>query len=384
MDNISTQYRENTETRSAPFMASPSARYLYNHDIMNCTADGVLGNCLYSARALGMTNEWDAIQLSPDLKTEWEPIRNHYARVGLNHTHAVIWDTDLDQISRFDEYHPSVFFFGEDEHYSHGDQKWLDVTNFINSKNNFMALAEELGVPVPQTLCFDRVDEITEAATESFKFPCYLKAAISVSGVGIYRCATAEELLENAKTFDPSTPVQVQEEVLTDCFLNMQYKVVDGKAQRWLTTEQILEGAAHQGNIHPPRCEPWDVVEPMAQWMAEQGFKDVFAFDVAVIDHPEGERYLAIECNPRYNGASYPTAIAMKLGIDEWVACYFKTRHRSLAEINLDGLEYDAETGEGVVIVNWGPILVGKVMVLLAGDRETRQKLEAELVRRIW
>ncbi|WP_281254026.1 hypothetical protein [Solemya velesiana gill symbiont] len=40
--------------------------------------------------------------------------------------------------------------------------------------------------------------------------------------------------------------------------------MVDGKCKRLLTTEQILEGPVHQGNIHPPRTAPWEVVDHMA------------------------------------------------------------------------------------------------------------------------
>jgi len=29
----------------------PDNKYIYNHDIMNCTAEGVIGNHLYSGRA---------------------------------------------------------------------------------------------------------------------------------------------------------------------------------------------------------------------------------------------------------------------------------------------------------------------------------------------
>ncbi|WP_245832008.1 hypothetical protein [Solemya velesiana gill symbiont] len=201
------------------FTASASIKRLVNHDIMNCTADGVVGNEYYSARALGMTYEQDIIQLSPKLKDEWPYICKHYDSIGLSHTRNVIWSTGLEQCPLHPNHQPSVFFFGENEHHSVRDDAWAGVVNYINSKNNFMDLAEILGVPVPQTLCYDRVDEITSTAAASFKYPCYLKASISVSGVGIYRCESPEALMEDAATFKPSTPVQVQKEVITDCFL---------------------------------------------------------------------------------------------------------------------------------------------------------------------
>ena len=114
------------------------------------------------------------------------------------------------------------------------------------------------------------------------------------------------------------------------------------------------------------------------------GFRDIFAFDVAVIEEDTGTRFLPIECNPRFNGASYPTAIALKLDIPEWEARNFRSWHKTLAEINLAGLEYDQKTGEGIIIVNWGPVLVGKVMIMLAGSAPVRNRLEVELKQRLW
>jgi hypothetical protein len=364
--------------------AAPRKSKIYNHDIMHCTAGGVDGNYLYSARALGMTDPGDVIQLHPILKNEWPYICKHYDRVGLSHCDEVIWDSRLERLRTNLDLRPSVFFFGDEEHQVCPNQRWFGVVNYINSKNNFMHLAARLGVPAPHTQCFDRADEINADNAADFVYPSYLKAAISVSGVGIYRCKTLDDMLTAVKTFDPSTPVQVQEEVVTDCFLNMQYQITNGKCRRLLTTEQILEGTVHQGNLYPARCEPWEVVEPMAQWMADHGFEDVLAFDVAVVEKQGETRYLAIECNPRFNGASYPTAIALKLGIREWEARNYSTSHSLLASLDLKGIEYDSDTGVGVIIVNWGPLLVGKVMILLAGPEAERRRLDVELIHRLW
>jgi formate-dependent phosphoribosylglycinamide formyltransferase (GAR transformylase) len=259
----------------------------------------------------------------------------------------------------------------------------MEVVEFINSKNNFMALAEELGIDVPQTQCFGSVDEVGEMDIISFNMPCYIKAAISVSGVGIYRCANREELRDALNNFESNVPVQVQEEICTDSFLNLQYCVTDNHLFRLAATEQILEGCAHQGNQFPARCEPWESIEPMALWLKERGIKGIFAFDVAVVETPEGVRFPAIECNPRFNGASYPTMIAQKLNVPEWSAMTFTTRHRTFSELNITDLEFDKQTGEGLVIVNWGTLLRGKIVFLLAGSAEYRQALANELLHRL-
>lgn len=379
-----TGHHPSTAVSPSVISAVPRIPKIYNHDIMNCTADGVPGNHLYSGRALGMSHLGDIIQLHPLLKPEWPHICAHYDRVGLSHSEEVIWNTDRTELSANSDLQPSLFFFGENEHKTCPNHNWFETVNFINSKNNFMALADRLGVPVPHTRCFQRADAIKADMAEDFAYPCYLKAAVSVSGVGIYRCNTPADIRQAALTFDPSTPVQVQKEVITDCFLNMQYQVSGGTCKRLLATEQILDGAVHQGNRYPARSEPWEIVEPMAQWMASRGFEDIFAFDVAVVEMDGEPRYLAIECNPRFNGASYPTAIALKLGIQEWEARTYNTRQSSLAGLNLDGLEYDGATGQGVIIVNWGSVLVGKIMIMLAGSEPVRRQLDVELIHRLW
>jgi hypothetical protein len=346
---------------------------------MHCTAEGVAGNDLYSGRALGLSEPDDYIQLHPVLKPLWKHITGHYHRIGLTHSESVIWDLSREQLARHEGYQPSVFYFGPAECKAWNDQQWLDTVEFINSKNNFMALAEELGIAVPQTRCYDSVDRITEMDIISFNMPCYLKAAVSVSGVGIYRCANREDLREAMEKFSCDTPVQMQEEINTGIFLNMQYRVIDDRLVRLAVSEQLLEGCTHQGNRFPSSHEPWETIEPMALWLKERGMKGIFAFDLAVVATPDGVRYPAVECNPRFNGASYPTVIAQKLDIPEWSAMTFKTRYRKLSDLDIGDLEFDSTTGEGIVIVNWGTILTGKLVVLLAGSPGCQEVLEKEL-----
>jgi hypothetical protein len=177
--------------------------------------------------------------------------------------------------------------------------------------------------------------------------------------------------------------VQLQEEVKADVFLNLQYRVINGRLLKMAASEQVLDGCAHQGNRYPSTYAPWDVVDPMALWLKNRGIKGIFAFDVAVIQTDDGIKFSAIECNPRFNGASYPTIIAQKLDIPEWSALTFKTRHRNFSDLNLQDLEFDMKTGEGVVIVNWGTLLKGKLVLLLAGSLDYQEALRGELMHRL-
>lgn len=362
---------------------------IYNHDIMICTHEAVTGNYLFSGRVLGMTQPGDLIQLHRGLKSQWQAIVAHYDRIGLSHSHNVIWDVSHTIMSDYPDYDTSVFIFGDvvhnssiDKEWFHSiDQNWFEVVEYINSKNNFIKLAQKLNVSVPQTWCFDNKSEITD--WDEFGYPCYLKPAVSVDGAGIVRCQDQTQLKEALETFHPQIPLQVQQEVKAANFLNLQYRIGKGGLERFAATEQVLDGYAHMGNRFPTKHQPWEIVEPMAEWMYHQGMKEIFAFDVAVDESEPNPTYWAIECNPRFNGASYPTGVAQKLNISSWTCENFVTQYRSLEQIDLQDLEFDPSRGTGVIIVNWGTVLIGKLGILLAGTIQQQDELRAIVRQRL-
>jgi len=107
-------------------------RRIFHHDIMGCTADGVSGNHLYSGRALGATEPGDLILLHPDLASQWDAIRAHYARIGLRHTEDAIWDVDHRHLAQYPEYDLSAFFFGSAEQQASPHSHWYRAVQHIN------------------------------------------------------------------------------------------------------------------------------------------------------------------------------------------------------------------------------------------------------------
>ncbi|NEQ43774.1 MAG: ATP-grasp domain-containing protein [Leptolyngbya sp. SIOISBB] len=362
---------------------------IYNHDITLYTHDRDDSIQLYSGRALGLTHADDKIQLAMTLQPEWEAIVEHYAQVGLPHTHDVIWDVSFDVINQFPDREISVYFFGDvinpHDTYRQMFQKWdrrlREIVEFVNSKNNFIQLSEELGIPVPKTLRFANLVEAK--ASNDVMFPCFVKPAVSDHGVGITRCADAEALAAAFATLVPEEPLQIQEEVQASAFLNLQYRVNAGEIEPLLVSEQVLDGCVHKGNRYPSAHEPWDKVVPFAEWMGDRGMKGIFAVDVAVVPEAAGTRYVAIECNPRFNGSSYPTVIAKRLNIPQWSSGTYKTQLRSLKDIDLQDIAYDPATHTGVILTNWGIIQAGKVSVLFAGTEAKQAELETILQQRL-
>ena len=358
-----------------------SAQRIFNHDILSCTHEGVAGNHLYSGRGLGLTKPNDIIQIHPFMKREWDGITAHYDRIGLPYTRNVIWDVSLDRLDEHSDLNESVFFFGPSENKVRSDHKRFRVVEYINDKNNFTALATHLCLDITQTRCFQGKQWF--AGIEHFYFPCYVKAAVSVAGKGIYRCENQMEVIQALSYFDEDVPLQVQNEIKTDVFLNMQYEATEEGVERLVVSEQILDGCVHQGNRYPACHEPWDSVEPMAQWLWEKGIRGIFAFDVGVVEAPDGIRFVPIECNPRYNGASYPSGIASRLQLSKWISRDLDTRHRTLDDIDLTNIEFNPETRTGIIVVNWGTILVGKIGVLITGSAEDQEQLEVILRTRL-
>ncbi len=370
-------------------MSDRTAMKIFNHDIMNCTHQQVTGNHLYSGRVLGLTECDDVVQLHPALKSEWRSISQHYDRIGLCYSQNVVWDVSAAYGLAHPHLKTSVFYFGDSENPNsfrsqqlrQVDSHWHDVVHYMNNKNNFMELADKLGVTVPTTLCFSKKSELR--LNSSIPYPCYLKPSVSVDGMGIVRCANQQELVLALYDMPEHVSFQLQEEVLAASFLNLQYRISDQGLERHAATEQILDGCSHSGNRYPTEHQPWDLVEPMAQWMFEQGMKEIFAFDVAVVYSSQGPRYYAIECNPRYNGASYPTGVAKKLGIESWICETFATPLQTMSDVDLTGIEFDSQTGVGVIVVNWGSIHIGKIVCLLAGSHAQQRQLRDVLKQRL-
>ncbi|WP_299485051.1 ATP-grasp domain-containing protein [Acaryochloris sp. IP29b_bin.137] len=357
---------------------------IYNHDIRTSTHETSGGTHLYSGRALGLSEPTDIIQIHPALKPEWDSIAAHYARIGLRHSHNVLWSLSLAHLQTYADYEPSVYFFGDAvcdhspcaQFYRDIDQRWFDVVTYINAKNNFIELAQRLGLPVPATACFNRSAAVGQL--ERFTYPCYLKPSVSDSGFGILYCQDARQLAAALMEWSDPVPFQIQAEAPSATFINLQYQVTENGIERLLVSEQILNGCVHGGNRYPTAHQPWSYFDPLAQWLAEQGMKGLFAFDAAVVDGAE-HPYLAIECNPRFNGSSYPTLIAQKLGILQWSSETLMTDYHSLADLELRDLEFNPDLGTGIILINWGTILVGKISVLLAGTTVQQAALRTEL-----
>jgi len=263
----------------------------------------------YHCRSLCMTNPGDIIQLHPDLRKDFDYITAHYDRIGLSYTRNVVWNDDLEIIRNFPNYELSVYFFGEKVNHVHPNEKWFRIAQTMNSKNDFIRTCKELSVYIPETFCFKGKEELKDY--EKFDFPVYFKISTSSSGRGVIKCWNAAELENAVSMLNSGINFQIQKEIDAKAFINVQYVIEEGICERGIISEQVLNGFKHIGNRFPtPYNDAFELTDRIAMKMTNEGMKGFFAFDLAVT---KDGKYAVIECNPRVNGATYPTIIALKL-----------------------------------------------------------------------
>lgn len=362
---------------------------IYHHDVTTSYPPEELkdlpGVPVYAARVLASTRPQDVAVLPPETQLHYGWIQDHYDAIGLPVAREVVFGRH-EAIRRYPDHDLSVFYFGEAEDAVRPNRRWREAAAYLNSKNNFVRLCRDLGVPVPQTVCVEQpgargIDLVGEVFTRAF--PVYVKVAVSASGFGVTRCDGPKEFLGLINSL--TVPFQVQEALpLGTQFLNVQYEIgPENLPARGPITFQVLQGNTHSGNCYPTPYQATDiyaVTDPVAAWAVQAGMQGVFAFDVAAT--PDG-RFLPVECNPRWNGASYFSRVAEKLGVTEWQSLNVGFRARSFDGVSLPrDLAFSRQTKEGIVIVNWGCVGDAKLGLFVAGNEATRRAILTEFVDR--
>lgn len=357
-------------------------RFIFNHfdaelqRIQTMQPTELNGLEVYSGRALCLSESCDVIQLDPELKSNWEWVINHYSQIGLSHTTQVVWDNRFEILNDFPSHEISAFIFSPEINKIRENRRWLKIVERMNSKNKFVKMCEKIGIPTPKTWFFSTKDEAVKC---QFPYPVYLKAATSVSGLGVARCINRQYLELHLSTMSAGD-FQIQEEIKDAVFLNLTYAIYNGKLEKIASTRQILKGFSHNGNIFPSgEIDPWHITDPIAEHLFREGMLGTFGFDVAVT--PFG--CFAIECNPRFNGSVYPAIIANKLGINKWFATNTSTKGNSLNDVCLGSIEYNKNTRKGVVVVNWGAVARNKIGVLISANSNEEQQWYTDELKKV-
>lgn len=354
---------------------------LFNHDIRSSGPASLGLGRMYASRALCITGKDDVIQLPVEAQKHWDFIQAHYARVGLECCHQVVWDLRLEQTRNYLDAPLSCFYFGERENYFRKNDRRLKITRQLNSKNTLIGLAKDKNIKTPLTLCFDSKELFSNA--DEISYPVYLKPSISTSGLGIVRCENNKSLTHAVSTLQSGVAFQVQNAVKAEVFSSYQFEVVDGKAKILLISDQIISGHSHAGNRYPARYENEKFLMDFAQFAVDEGLDDIFAFDVAVSTGPHGVAYDLIECNPRYTAATYPAMVAKKLNIASWMSLIIEVPVRSFDGFDIKDLEYQSKTQQGLILISWGAIEYGRLMFMMVGTPEQQLALVNQVKHRL-
>ncbi|MDD2920337.1 Mur ligase family protein [Rhodoferax sp.] len=354
---------------------------IFNHDIRSSGPASLGLGKMYASRALCITEKDDVMQLPGELKKHWEYIKKHYERVGLECCQEVIWDLRLEQIIKYPDAELSCFYFGERENLFRPNQKRLEITKILNSKNDLVKLAENFNIKIPITTCFDSKELFLE--NEVFEYPVYLKPSVSTSGLGIVKCEDHNSLCEAILSLRSKVAFQVQNEIKADCFCSYQFKKINEKAELFLISDQIIANNSHIGNRYPSAYENHNFLMNIAKYAVEEGIEEIFAFDVAVQHGKLGNEYFLIECNPRYTAASYPAIVAKKLNINCWMTLVININFDNFDRFDIKDLEFNKQSRHGVIIIGWGTIEYGRIMLMMIGTSEQQSVLVDQIKNRL-
>ena len=88
---------------------------------------------------------------------------------------------------------------------------------------------------------------------------------------------------------------------------------------------------------------------------------------------------ILMECNPRFTSATYPALIAEKLGLTAWQTKRYSTSHRTLQCLDLTSVTFDQQKKKGVILLDWGMLLLGAPLFMLIGESEEQQYFDQKL-----
>ena len=354
-------------------------KMIFRHDVLEAYPGNLLNDVpgvnFYGARVLAMSYPKDVVQMHPDLSDQklLNKIIEHYDRVGLDVTSRFVFDESWEVAKDFPDHELNAFHFGTAANAVAPDEKFAQIADELNNKNRFIEFCHSNDTACPITVLFNSKEDFSTKNLP--EYPVYVKGAVSASGMHVIRCED-ENQLHLAVEKMPGE-FQVQESLSADTkFCNIQYSVVAGHLRHEHLTLQKLSGNEHNGNIFPSGVDP-DLIQPatdkLARILFEKGIKGTFAFDVAVSG---GKSYL-IEMNPRWNGASYYSGPAERLCAEEWEGQYVYPKHIDFDILFDDPIdwEYNHESGLGIVVINWGSILVKKLGLLVVGSASQRKFL---------
>lgn len=302
--------------------------------------------------------------------------------------------SELDFEGRLSRHRLAPFIWNEAANLAQPDEDWLRITRLANTKNWLLAKAETLGLRVPDTIYCQGKNELELMEAEMLLgYPLFLKISseFSFTGNGVFAIDSETELLAHLALLSDDIPFQLQEDLRKKnvvAFPNLQYYEAGGKAKRLLLTSQVLEGNEHCGNGHDPdfaelHSKAWKTTEKLANMLALNGLKWIFAFDLAICLEDGRYTYYLIECNGRPNGSTFATAVAAKLpGYDyrrPWTAKTVPISRR-LDQIDLGPLLYREDRQYGIVPHIASIAKNGKLGVCFIGTPAQQQRLENQLM----
>lgn len=333
-----------------------------------------------TGRVLLISDPDDMVVLDPGLKKEYTYVRSHLDRAGLETSHQIIWKHyDRPLTSKLkSQKRVSLYCYSPKWHQVLQDHKRLEATSLYLLKSAALEAGKKNNIITPMSfLCKNYQSSLS--IIDQVTFPVYLKPERASSGIGITFCPTKEDLIAILKSYS-YFPMLLQEEVKADYFSSIHFRVKQDKIENFVTVKQTIENNCAVGHHAPHGLEIETNYMILAQQLYQDGMKGYFGFDVGIKKAADGShQQILMECNPRFTSATYPALIAEKLGVRTWQTKRYQTPHRSLQQFDLASVTFDSKTKRGVILLDWGMLLLGEPLFMLIGDLDDQLYFDQQL-----
>lgn len=361
--------------------------YFGDHSVANSYADlrGVVGVERYDLRAAAFHagRPQDGVRLPRSLEQAWGVTREYFERsLSLASPQAFYSDDPTACPRAWWRDKEPVFFKLQPwmvKYHPELEEQARLVAKFEN-KRNFLKLCQSVGAPMPPT-------RDVRAFWQKFLPPvgfcqAWHKPLVGASGNGMARTTgfgpTWREILRRP------CPFQLQRHV-DGVVCSTQLLLGERGVMVLSTTDQVMVGRfdnEHAGNAFPSLYgkELTELARCLGNLVYGLGYRGFCGFDFMVeADQSRGVIVYVLEMNARLTGAHYPLALAQKLHLEQFL-------HRSVEGLRPDLREPQAllaslgeasqlwtrDRPEGVIPWFLGTVDLGKVMLIIPGDRQAQ------------
>ncbi len=291
----------------------------------------------FTLTALCLSKTQDIVQISSSKKKDYDWLNNHFKVCKLGVSQNILCSDEQLPL-------PKGFKLSQyKESYGSGT---YSPSEYFDNKKNFLEFAKNNDGAIPSTKFYDCMTEI-----KSIDHPVMLKTNVSSAGSGSYFIESTADL----KRVPRNTPLHVQEYIQDiKSSMSLQYIITPAGYTYLGATKMFIDKDFAWIGCCPSEYDAQLLVvyNQIVKKMHDLGLRGPLSLDF--LQRCSG-KFVVLECNPRFGGGTYPSMLAQRLNITQWLYRKFKIQNfKQLESINQKhNIFYNPVTQKGILVLHW-------------------------------